>query len=114
MDSMFIMVDLIITGFGVYLLYAWFLMAQKGEVKENLVLPKNMTMKRCKDKDGFVNFMKPKMLGFGIVMLICGLFGLLNDFTGVLGNFSLLITVIFLVAAIWYGVGTKNAIKNYF
>ena len=114
MDSMFVMIDMIVAGFGCYILDGWFLMKSKGEVKENLILPKGVTMKHCKDRAGFIAEIQPKMLVFGIATLACGAMGILNDFTQLLGNIYLVITIIFLVVVFWFGKTVKNASKKYF
>ena len=111
MDSMFVMIDMIVAGFGCYILYGWFLMKSKGEVKENLILPKGVTMKHCKDRAGFIAEIQPKMLAFGIATLACGAMGILNDFTQLLGNIYLVITIIFLVVVFWFGK-TRRHIRS--
>ena len=39
MDSMFSLMDLIILGSGAYVLYCYYLLKFKGEIKEGLLLP---------------------------------------------------------------------------
>ena len=114
MDSMFVMIDMIVAGFGCYILYGWFLMKSKGEVKENLILPKGMTMKHCKDRAGFIAEIQPKMLVFGIATLACGAMGILNDFTQLLGNIYLVITIIFLVVGILVWKNREKRIEKIF
>ncbi|MDY3920340.1 MAG: hypothetical protein SOZ59_15330 [Candidatus Limivivens sp.] len=114
MDNMFVLIDLLVAGFGVYILYGWYLMAKKGEVKENLVLPKDTNMKRCKDREGYIACIQPKLLVFGIATTVCGAIGVINDFTGLMGNLYLVVTVIFLIFVIWFGIAVRNAAKKYF
>ena len=54
MNSMFSLMDLVIAACGVYILYVWYLLKFKGEIKENILLPKDVPVKRCKDKAGYV------------------------------------------------------------
>lgn len=111
MDSMFLLIDVLISGYGIYALYAWFLMVKKGEVKENILFSKTVSFTRCKDKEGYKKFIAPKVLVFGIGTLICGLLGFVSDYTGLLGSLYLIVTVLFLILLAWFTAMTKKAVK---
>ena len=53
MDSMFSLMDLIILGSGAYVLYCYYLLKFKGEIKEGLLLPKGTNVKKCTDKAAY-------------------------------------------------------------
>ncbi|HIS30333.1 MAG TPA: hypothetical protein IAB44_02110 [Candidatus Limivivens intestinipullorum] len=112
--DMFVLMDLLITAFGGYILYGWRVMSEKGEVKENILLTKDISMKQCNDKEGFIRFIQPKLLIFGIATIVCGLLGLVNDLTGMLGTVYIAVTVIFVVFVIWFAVTIRSALKKYF
>lgn len=115
MDStMYMLIDMILTGFGIYTLNTRSLLIKTGELRENVLLPKTMTMKRCKNPDGFREFMKSKLLVFGTWTTVCGVLGLVNDLSGVFGAFYLLISAAFLVAVWWFCRQLKTAAREYF
>lgn len=113
MDSMFVLLDAIVLGCGVYILYAYYLMKVKGEVKENLLLNPTTPLKRCKDKKAYMEYMGPRLLALGIGALICGGAGLINDYTNFMGSWYLAITVVFLVLVIWFAVAVKKSVKKF-
>lgn len=113
MDSMFLLIDILISGYGIYALYAYFLMVTKGEVKENILFSKTVSFTKCKDKEGYKQFIAPKVLIFGVGTLACGLLGFINDYTGMLGGLYLVITVLFLILLAWFVAMTKKAVKRF-
>lgn len=115
MDSgnMFMFMDILVAGCGAYVLYAFYLMKFKGEVKENLLLSQDIKWAKCKDKDGYIAYIAPKLLIMGICTLISGLLGLLNDYTNLFGMGYLIITSIFLAVVIWFAVVIKKAVKKF-
>lgn len=114
MAGFYSMIDAVVAAFGVYMIYGWFLLVTKGEVKEGLLLPKEMPFKRCRDKAGFISYVKTKLLLIGIATVACGILGLVNDFTGLLGGWYILVTLIFVALMIWFGATVKKAQKLFF
>ena len=112
--DMFVLMDLLITAFGGYILYGWRVMSEKGEVKENILLTKDISMKQCNDKEGFIRFIQPKAADFWNRHDSLRLLGLVNDLTGMLGTVYIAVTVIFVVFVIWFAVTIRSALKKYF
>lgn len=113
MGSMFSLMDIVIAASGVYILYVWYLLKFKGEIKENLLLPKEVPVKKCKDKTAYINEMAPKVLIYGCVVIICGAVGVAEDTFHVLGNAYLLMLAVFLIMTVWFVSQSKKALKKY-
>lgn len=113
MDSMFVFLDIIVLGCGFYILYAYYLMKVKGEVKENLLLSPATPIKRCKDKGAYIAYMGPRLLSVGIGALVCGGLGVVNDYTNFMGSWYLLLTLAFLVLVVWFAMAIKKAAKKF-
>lgn len=113
MDSMFLLIDILVSGYGIYTLYAYFLLVTKGEIKENILFSKSVSFHKCKDKEGYKKYIAPKILIFGIGTLICGVLGFINDYTGILGSWYLAVTVLFLILLAWYVTMTKKGVKRF-
>ena len=111
--DMFVLMDLLITAFGDIFLYGWCDVRERRG-KENILLTKDISMKQCNDKEGFIRFIQPKLLIFGIATIVCGLLGLVNDLTGMLGTVYIAVTVIFVVFVIWFAVTIRSALKSIF
>ncbi|MDO4521597.1 MAG: hypothetical protein Q4B57_00460 [Eubacteriales bacterium] len=113
MDSMFSMIDIIIAACGVYILYIWYLLKFKGEIKESMLLPKDLPVKKCSDKAAYIAEMSWKVLLYGIVVLLCGALGVWQDTYGSLGIVYFGCLVIFVGVTIWFALQTKKAVKKY-
>lgn len=113
MDSAYSFIDIIIILSGFYILYIYYLLKVKGEIKETLLLPKDTPIKKCKDKNAYISEMAPKVLVYGIIVVICGLLGLSESQMQLLGKWYLLVLVVFLCATIWFAGQTKKAVKKY-
>ena len=99
MDSMFSLMDLIILGSGAYVLYCYYLLKFKGEIKEGLLLPKGTNVN--------------KILLYGIAVLICGGFGVLETQTGLLGKWYLVVIAVFLAVTFWFAMVVKKSGEKY-
>ncbi|MEE0418919.1 MAG: hypothetical protein UDG86_02605 [Lachnospiraceae bacterium] len=113
MDNMFILMDMLVVGCGVYVLYAFYLMKAKGEVKESLLLSNGAKMAKCKDKNAYMAYISPRLLIFGLATIICGGLGVWNDYTNVFGLGYLVVMVIFLAMVVWFAMAIKKSLKMY-
>lgn len=114
MDSMWSIMDVIFVGAGLYMLYAWYLMKTKGEIKTALLMNKDVQLKKCKDLEGYKKFISPKMLIFGIACTLYGAFGLVNTYVMPLPKAVYLgIMAVFLVALVWFAAMSKKGIQNF-
>ena len=111
MDNIWSMMDIIFAGAGAYMLYAWILMKKTGEIKTSLLLSKEVDIRKCKDLEGYKNFMAPKMLVFGITALVYGGYGLVNSYV-----FSMPMPVYWAVMAgffavlVWFSVQSRKSV----
>lgn len=113
MASTFSFMDIIIIVCGVYVLYIFYLLKVKGEIRETLLLPKDLPVNKCKDKAAYIAEMSPKVLIYGIVVVLCGVLGLCESRLGLLGNAYLIVLAVFLAVTVWFAVEAKKAVKKY-
>ena len=112
--SLYALIDAMIAGCGVYVIYLYITMVKTGVIKESMLMPKNLDGKKCKDKEGFIRFIGVKQLIFGIIAIISGIIGLIQDFTGSVGiPVYMTMVVVFLAYIIWYCVQIKKAEKMF-
>jgi len=111
-NSMFRLMDFMVLGCGIYLLYAYYLMKFKGEVKENLFLSAETKWAKCKDKKAYLAYMAPKTLIMGITTAVSGALGVINDYLNLLNwQVFLGVTVVFFAVVVWFGVIIKKSVK---
>lgn len=106
--------DLIVLGCGFYLLYAWFLLMYKNEIKQGVLLPQNQDPKKCKDMEGYKKYIGPKALACGVTAIISGGIGLYQDFVGPVSTILYeVFFVLFIVVIVWFIVGLKKGEKRF-
>ncbi len=105
--------DGVIIFFGCYIFYIYYLMKVKQDVREGMLLPKGYSFQRCKDKEGYIREMGPKLLVYGAEVLLCGVAGFVEDTYGNLGIVYLVVMVLFVVLTIWFAIQARNAVKKY-
>ena len=107
--------DIIVLAAGVYVHYGWFMLMFKGEVRQGLMIPRDVNPKSCKDFEGFKSYMGTRSLILGILAVANGAMGLYQDYVRpVHPVFYWIMFGLFLAFLIWYGYCTKKALKDYF
>lgn len=84
------------------MLYAWFLMKKKGEIKQEVLMSKDIELKKCKDLEGYKAYIAPKMVVFGVSAVIYGGMGLVNSYVTPLPSMLYNVMMfVFLLVLIW-------------
>lgn len=113
MGNMYLLVDVLFVGCGIYVLYAFYLMKAKGEVKENVLMSKEVSIKSCKDKAAYIAYMAPKLLIFGVVLVIVGAVGFADDYFKFLGMGILIVQALGLGVIIYFAVVSRKSVKMF-
>lgn len=113
-SSLFSFLDILIAASGFYLLYCWYLLMFKGEVKEGVLLP-GKSNGRCRDIEGYRKAIGGKLLGLAITALAAGGLGLYSDYVRPVNTYLYLaLTLVFLVVLILFVRAAKKAEKEFF
>lgn len=113
-NSLFSFMDILIVGCGGYLLYTWWLLMFRGEIRKGVLIPDGAEV-RCRDLEGYKKFIGWKLLLFAASCLVCGILGLINDYVTVLSSYVyLVLTAVFMAVLIWFTRNAKKAEKIYF
>ncbi|MCD8021635.1 MAG: hypothetical protein LUF30_01145 [Lachnospiraceae bacterium] len=114
MDGFYMIIDVFVAICGVYVIAQYIFMVRTQELRQNMMIPKNFDVKRCKDVKGYIKAIGKKQLLFGIAATICGLISLAQDVFGFYNMYvSMTAMVVFIVLCIWYGRASKNAMDQY-
>lgn len=75
MNNLFSMITLL---FGGYCFYGWYQL-RDGRIPEKFALLGNqLPPEKCLDEEYYVSYMRPRLLFFGIAMVLAGLIGVLD------------------------------------
>ncbi|MEF9945389.1 MAG: hypothetical protein RR869_00340 [Lachnospiraceae bacterium] len=105
---------IVILGSGLYCLYAAYMLKTKGVINKTILLGKNMDVKKCKDKQGYIDCVFPKVLVLGIVATVYSAIDLINSYVTEIMAVWYVGMVVFLVVLIWFGITTSKAARTYF
>ncbi len=115
MNSATGLMDLIVIAAGAYMLYGYYLLMTKNEVKEGIMISKAASGKKCKDIEGFKKEMGPKVLLFAVTAILNGCIGLISDYTGwIPAQVFWAVYVLFFVVLIWFVMQARKIEKKYY
>ena len=98
--------------FGVYLIISPLYMKKSGEIGATIITEEEV--KKCKDKQGFIAFIYWKEMILGVVFIIVGLSGVLNELMWEVKVVSVLGMVALLAAFFWFQNNLSTARKKFF
>ena len=111
---MFMILDIVIMLFGVYTLISWFQMKKTGRVSQRIMQRNGLMGRPCRDKQDFFDMVYRPTLLFGFAAVATGGIDLLCEILQVGSIVSLILTIAFLVMAVWYSKQVSNAIKKHY
>lgn len=101
-------------GGGLYCLYAYYLMRTKGKLNTNIMLPKGIDEKICKDQAAYIKKISLPLLVLSIVLTAYGVVELINVYVVNIQKLIYAAIVVVLVTLIWFTAVTKKYNKEYF
>lgn len=105
--------DLIFVGAGLYIFYSCYLMKTTGEIKKELLMNKEVNLKKCRDLEGYKVFILPKLLIFGIACFLDGIAGLVNTYVQPLGTVYYVVSAVFFAVLVWYVMQSRKGLKMF-
>lgn len=110
--NVMLILDVIIIFLGVYMLLQAFGMKKKGEISPVIITQEEIV--KCKDKDGFIQYMYVKEAIFGAVIILTGALGLLNEQVIKIGALKYVSGILFLLAFFWFQGSLRSARGKFF
>ena len=108
-----LMLDMFMAFFVCYLLYAAVKMKRTGEVVKGVMVSKEVDLSRARDLPGYIQYMYGKTVIMAGSALACGVVGVVNDLYGGLTMVQLVMSAVFFIVVVVFGVITVKAQKKY-
>lgn len=89
------------------------------EMKPNrYIYPATCKPEQCKDPHGFINYITPRMIGFGVISLFIAAFILVNGLTDIFAAMSNWVRngasfILFIPLFIWYVIFINKAARSF-
>lgn len=103
--------NVIIGVFGFYMIISALKMKKSGEINSSVITKEEIAS--CRDREGFICFMYWREAVFGMVLVLWWILGMVDEFVASLEKFSLVQTLLFLAAFIWFQHGLLEARKKF-
>lgn len=101
----------VMMGFGVYMIGAAFKMKKTGEISSAVITEEEIA--KCKNKQEFIEFVYWKEAIFGVMIILVGTLGIINDKVVSLGIFNIVELVVFLGAFVWFQNSLRKAREQF-
>lgn len=111
--------SIVFIGAGIYLLYAARELKQAHRIIDTVITVPKEYEKKCKDMDGLVRYMFPRMMALACVTVLVGVYELMMNYSsmGDVAAFSILelvLYVVFFIVIIYYFVCVKKLEKMFY
>ncbi|MFP3153964.1 hypothetical protein LQZ18_05935 [Lachnospiraceae bacterium ZAX-1] len=103
--------DVIIAGYGIYMIYESIKMKKTG-IPGNWLMG-NTDITNCKDLKGFTNYMYKKTFLFGVLAIAYGILGGINNFVYDLKYLYIACLILFLLSCVWITVSLNKGKKMF-
>ena len=113
-NSMWGFIGFFVLCCGIYALYSFVIMKVKGEINASILLGKDYTYKKCKDKEAYIAKTAPALFVFGLVSVIYGVIDVIHCYVHTMTIVDTVAMIIFLIVLIWFGVYTRNLRNRYY
>ena len=111
MDVMIIFTAIIVI-FGLYLVITALKMKKNGEISSAVLAKEELAS--CRDKAGFIDFMYWREALFGGMMILLGVFNIMDEYLfSLVRIYKLIPTFLFLVSFVWFTHGLRTARERF-
>ena len=100
--------SLVLIGCGIYLLIQTIRMKQTGVIPRGLINVK-INLERTHDKEGYINYMFPRGIIFGAILIVCASVLLASEFVAVSPFIMLASELLYIGGIIYYAVISVKA-----
>ena len=112
--DVWIILNIIIILFGIYMITAWAKMKKTGKVNERLLMRNGLMGRPCRDKQGYFEAVFRPTLIFGLGSIGAGGVSLICELLRTGEIVITIMTFAFLAIALWYCKQVSDATKKYY
>lgn len=105
---------IIALGCGVYCLYGYYMLKTRHEIKNSILLPKDVNVKKCKDLEGYCREAGKPLLALGIVTSLYGFSDLYNTYVGGADIVFLVMMALMFIMLVIFVIQVRKYNKKYF
>lgn len=105
--------DALIWGGSIYCFYSCYFMRTKKRLHKNILLiPGNINIDNCKDSEGYIKFIFPRLIIFSCVCFLLGGLNLISNFTSAISDKITVLAILpLLVCIFWLWYVIKKSVE---
>ena len=107
----FIIIDAVTLILGIYIIFVSLRMKKSGQIEITFVAEDEM--KKIKDTAGYIAYIYPKSLVFGIVIFVISIVAIVSDCLKKIPYWSYVEMIIFVAVIIWFSNMLRNAREKF-
>ena len=107
----FIIIDAVTLILGIYIIFVSLRMKKSGKIESTFVAEDEM--KKIKDTAGYISYIYPKSLVFGIVIFVISIVAIVSDCLKKIPYCSYVEMIIFVAVIIWFSNMLRNAREKF-
>lgn len=107
----FIIIDAVTLILGIYIIFVSLRMKKSGKIESTFVAEDEM--KKIKDTAGYIAYIYPKSLTFGIVIFVISIVAIVSDCLKKIPYWSYVEMIIFVAVIIWFSNMLRNAREKF-
>lgn len=110
MDIMLVF-DAIVIVFGIYMIASASGMKKKGVINEVILTKEEIS--KCKNKEGFIDYMSWRENAFGVIAVLLGISGIINKLLWKAGAWNIMEMAVFIGVFFWFDSGLREARRKF-
>ena len=107
----FIIIDAVTLILGIYIIFVSLRMKKSDKIESTFVAEDEM--KKIKDTAGYIAYIYPKSLAFGIVIFVISIVAIVSDCFKKIPCWSYVEMIIFVAVIIWFSNMLRNAREKF-
>lgn len=105
-------IEMLLCGYGVYLVYLYNKMKNTNEIPKGLISNK-INLNRAKDIPGFIKYIYPRGMAFAIILTVASFILILDDFYPINYLITLVTELLYFAVIIYFAVISIKAQNKY-
>lgn len=105
MDNIGTLLDFVVLIGCASCIHSWWWMRRNNKIRNNpLFIPSNASLKDCKDKEGYLQYLLPRLLVFSVIGTVLSAVNLYGNFNNLPGFITLSAIAALLIDLAWFSI----------
>ena len=99
---------------GIYMIAIALRAAKSGEVSNALIWDRDRPIEKCRDREGFIGYICPRVVVCGIVMALSGVYSIASEMYSILPDIGIYSMIPLLAVFVFYTYVIRKAAEKFY